>query len=67
MLPEMGPPETVIYEYPRGDRSWAHEMDEFIADIREGRRAEPGLEEAGAVMKIVEAVYEQSGMRAKKE
>src|SRR5580658_5702632 len=22
MLPEMGPPETTIWEYPRGDRSW---------------------------------------------
>ena len=26
MLPEMGPPETTIWEYPRGDHSWALEF-----------------------------------------
>ena len=30
MLPEMGPPETVIYEFPRGDKSWEAEFKETV-------------------------------------
>ena len=29
MLPQMGPPETTIWEYPFPDRSWADEFAEF--------------------------------------
>src|SRR6059058_4434443 len=36
MLPEMGPPDTAIWEYPRGDDSWSAEMSAFIEDIRSG-------------------------------
>ena len=46
MPPEMGPPETTIWEYPRGDDSWRLEMLEFLDDIRLGREPEPGLAEA---------------------
>ena len=42
MLPEMGPPETTIWEYPRGDRSWALEFAEFLDDIRLEPRAVGG-------------------------
>ena len=41
MLPEMGPPETTHWEYPRGDRSWALEFAEFLDDIRLGREPRP--------------------------
>ena len=61
MLPEMGPPETVIYEYPRGDDSWRLEMDDFMRDLTEGRTPEPGLKEAEAVMVVVESIYQRSG------
>ena len=44
MLPEMGPPETVIYEFPRGDNSWALELNEFLEDIRLNRTPNPGPE-----------------------
>ena len=37
MLPEMGPPETTILEYPGGDRSWALEFAEFLDDIQLAR------------------------------
>jgi predicted dehydrogenase len=57
MLPQMGPPETTIYEYPRGDESWRIEMDEFFRDIREGRTPEPGLKEGRAVLEVVEKIY----------
>ena len=42
MLPEMGPPETTIWEYPRGDDSWRLEMKAFCEDIAAGRTPSPG-------------------------
>jgi len=63
MLPEMGPPETLVYEYPRGDESWKIEMAEFFQDCRTGRTPEPGLKEARKVLEIVGKIYQQSGMR----
>ena len=50
MRPEMGPPETTIWEYPMADNSWTSEMSEFIEDIRLGREPSPGLEDAFAAL-----------------
>ncbi len=61
MLPEMGPPETTIWEYPRGDRSWALEMAEFEQDIARGREPSPGLDEGLAVMRVVDTIYKKCG------
>lgn len=60
MLPEMGPPETTIWEYPRGDDSWAVEWGEFMDDIRLGRDPAAGLPDAIESLKIVAEVYRQS-------
>jgi predicted dehydrogenase len=57
MLPQMGPPETTIFEFPRGDESWKIEMAEFFEDIRLGRTPVPGLKEAKSVMEVVEKIY----------
>ena len=63
MLPEMGPPQTVIYEFPRADESWALETHEFLEDIRLHRVPVPGLVEARAVLAVVETIYrKQSGI-----
>jgi predicted dehydrogenase len=61
MLPEMGPPDTAIREYPRGDRSWALELKEFIDDIRLDREPSAGLSAARAALDVVERVYRRSG------
>jgi predicted dehydrogenase len=61
MLPEMGPPETTAWEYPRGDTSWALEFAALVEDIRSGREPNPGLEEAEAALEVVEAIYRRSG------
>jgi predicted dehydrogenase len=66
MLPEMGPPETTIWEYPRIDDSWSAEMDTFIDDIRLGREPTPGLQESIRTLEIVEEVYQKSGFRISK-
>ena len=61
MLPEMGPPETTAWEFPRGDQSWAIEFAEFLEDIRLGREPSPGLADARAALVVVEDVHRQSG------
>jgi predicted dehydrogenase len=57
MLPQMGPPETTAWEYPRGDESWKLEMTEFCEDIRQKRTPVPGLKEAIAVLTVVEQLH----------
>ncbi len=59
MLPQMGPPDTTIYEFPRGDESWKIEMAEFFADIQLKRTPVPGLREATAALAVVEKIYAQ--------
>jgi predicted dehydrogenase len=61
MLPEMGPPETTIWEYPRGDQSWSLEVEEFLQDIERGREPKAGLSDALAALEVVEAIYKESG------
>ena len=61
MLPEMGPPETTIWEYPMPDDSWAMEMTEFIADVSHGRESTPGLSDAAAALAVVAKIYRACG------
>jgi predicted dehydrogenase len=57
MLPEMGPPETTAWEYPRGDKSWHLEFAEFLDDIRLKREPAANLADAKAALEVVQAVY----------
>ena len=59
MLPQMGPPETTLWEFPRGDESWKIEMAEFSEDVRLKRAPVPGLKEAIAALVVVEKIYGQ--------
>ncbi|MBF0267872.1 MAG: Gfo/Idh/MocA family oxidoreductase [Alphaproteobacteria bacterium] len=60
MLPEMGPPETTKYEYPFPDKSWQLEWAEFKSAIAEKRRPLSDLEDAKAVLAVVEGIYERN-------
>ena len=67
MKPEMGIPDTKVYEFPGPDESWKNEMGEFEKDIKKAesgkRKAETktsGLAEARAALKIVEGIYKKS-------
>jgi len=60
MLPEMGPPETTVWEYPAADDSWQQEMAEFLEDIGRGRQPSPGVADAQAALAIVESVYREA-------
>ena len=62
MLAQMGPPETIIWEYPGPDRSWEWEFAEFIQDIGLGRQPAAGLKDARAALEIVEKIYKESGL-----
>ena len=60
MLPQMGPPETSVWEFPGEDDSWKIEMQEFFEDIRLKRTPVPGLKEAKAVLRVVESLHRKS-------
>jgi predicted dehydrogenase len=61
MKPEMGPPDTKVYEFSGPDESWRTELTEFEKDIRLKRKPDAGLNEAKAALRIVEEIYRKSG------
>jgi predicted dehydrogenase len=61
ILPQMGPPETTIWEYPVEDHSWQVEFEEFLEDIRLEREPSANLADARAALAIVEKIYKESG------
>lgn len=60
MSPQMGPPETLIWEYPMADNSWEVEWNEFLQDIEFKRQPNASLGDAQAALKIVEEIYRKS-------
>jgi predicted dehydrogenase len=58
MSAEMGPPETLAWEYPMADDSWQTENAAFLEDIRLGRQPDPGIADAQAALRVIEAVYQ---------
>ena len=61
MSPEMGPPETTIWEYPMADDSWEFEFSEFLNDIETNNPSRPGLQDAIENLKIINKIYKNSG------
>lgn len=57
MLPQMGPPETTIWEFPFPDRSWNEEFRNFSASIQGDESACGDIGDALEVLKIVDQVY----------
>lgn len=62
MRPEMGPPDTTIWEYPMADDSWAFELACFREEVAGLRPAGCGLADAVAALEVVAAIYERSGL-----
>jgi predicted dehydrogenase len=60
LLPELGPPETTIFEYPFPDRSWDDELIYFVECLKEGRQPEGNLNDALAALEIIGEVYKQN-------
>jgi predicted dehydrogenase len=59
MKPEMGIPDTKVYEFPGPDESWRREMTEFENDIKLERTPDAGLAEVRATLQIIEAIYQK--------
>jgi len=60
MLPQMGPPETTIWEYPGEDRSWHLEWAHFLECVRDRRMPGGNLEDALAALRVVQKLYDGS-------
>jgi predicted dehydrogenase len=57
MLPQMGPPETTIWEYPFPDSSWQLEFDYFLDCINRDKLPEGNIYDAKKAMDIVYELY----------
>lgn len=57
MLPQMGPPETTIWEYPFADNSWTAELKEFLDAIKQGRAPIGNATDAHAVLSLIDEIY----------
>jgi predicted dehydrogenase len=57
MLPQMGPPETTIWEFPFPDTSWSEEFADFTDAVCKGRAPCGDIVDAWEVLKIVDQVY----------
>ena len=60
MLSEMGPPETMSWEFPMADNSWAVEMQDFFEDIQQQRHPSASLGDAYEALKIIYQIYQNS-------
>ena len=57
MLPEMGPPEATIWEYPGEDLSWRLEFEAFAHAAQGSVKPTATLQDAKAALEIVHHVY----------
>ncbi len=62
MSAEMGPPETLIWEYPMEDNSWETEFNEFLDDIKYNREPAANINDAHAALEIIENIYRMSNL-----
>jgi predicted dehydrogenase len=61
MKPEMGPPDTTIWEYPGPDISWTAQWEHFRDEVAKGVTAcQPGLASTQSVLSVIERVYVQN-------
>ncbi len=57
VLPEMGPPDTDVWEFPGDDVSWQHELQAFADRIQSGVSMTRSLHDAEAVLAVVDVLY----------
>jgi predicted dehydrogenase len=57
MLPQMGPPETTIWEYPGEDVSWRLEWRHFIDCIDNNHNPCGNLDDALAALQVIRTLY----------
>jgi predicted dehydrogenase len=57
MKPEMGPPDTTIWEFPGEDTSWRAELAAFSEAIASGGGPAATLRDAQAALEVVSRIY----------
>ena len=57
MRPEMGPPDTIVHEYPSPDSSWSLEWQDFVAATSGAETTGATLQDALAALRVVEEAY----------
>jgi predicted dehydrogenase len=57
MRPEMGPPDTLIYEYPAADPSWATEWADFALAVKGATRPCGDVVDALEALRVVDRIY----------
>jgi predicted dehydrogenase len=57
MLPQMGPPETTIFEYPGEDRSWQIEWQHTVQCIREKKQPIGNMDDALQTLRVIDQLY----------
>lgn len=57
LLPQMGPPETISWEFPFPDSSWDLELQDFTLAISEGGSPNGNIHDAMAALRICEKIY----------
>ena len=57
MKPELGPPDTKVWEFPSEDESWKLEFEAFARATSTGKLAGAGLADAQAVLDVVRKIY----------
>ncbi|MFI5266647.1 MAG: Gfo/Idh/MocA family protein [Chloroflexota bacterium] len=58
MLPEMGPPETRVFNYPEEDSSWEAEIEHFASCIEHDIEPSGSVDDGIAVLEIIAKLYE---------
>lgn len=61
MLPQLGPPETTVWEYPGPDESWVREFADFAAAIEGRAGVGATLDDAVAALRIIDQVKRPAG------
>jgi predicted dehydrogenase len=64
MSPQMGPPETTIWEYPGEDRSWREEFAHFMECVHQKKPPLGGLDDALAALEVVGRIYQSARLPA---
>lgn len=61
MLPQLGPPETTVWDYPGPDESWVREFADFAAAIEGRAGVGATLDDAVAALRIIDQVKRPAG------
>ncbi|HVA26091.1 MAG TPA: Gfo/Idh/MocA family oxidoreductase [Chloroflexota bacterium] len=57
MLPQMGPPETSVFNYPKEDTSWEAEIEHFASCIEHGTKPSGSLDDGIAALAVIAKLY----------